>query len=558
MSAPNRTETSIECPEMFANGLHQVSGGGFCYLGSEDEAVEHLLKELVPEYIDAVRSVLQFDGFSLYNCLGTEQLSTPDYRHSESSADKPNISTMLHEKASQRLFDVKSEGNNEGLHGMSSATKDLPDTYEDYLVDAEYLECVPDMNSVPGKGNSIGYLNLDHQCGDLGLSQCNVMKEGWCTSGKLVSEANKNSFLLHEMTVDEGVMVASKEDVILASASNPLTGVFNFRTKPRSRHMRRYKHTNSNYLSTFSVEDTKVLSSVPDMKEEVIVNVIRRKHKPAQRYTNRSAKSSRFLNRTCEYSAVSKDMIQTQISFRQCHREGLRPRVLIHSLGKKTYEGASTALLSALPLNEQSSMEKGNESKDSADSVSPNSDVDFDMELYSVESQETSSEGSFVSEAKTHKNNSSKRQRHLPWSLEEVLQLVDGVSEHGVGKWTEIKRMCFSSSPHRSAVDLKDKWRNLLRASCRHFESNKRAGRGKNCDTQHLPRDILHRVKDLSCIYPYPRERTFKVPQNVGFKANTANMSVQNCDNFMPISMTVKVESIEEESSHSDITKYVS
>lgn len=212
------------------------------------------------------------------------------------------------------------------------------------------------MNSVPGNGHSTGNFNLDHQCGDSGLNQCNVMKEGWSVSSKLVSEANKNSFF--KMTVDEGIIVASKEDVIATSASNPLTGVFNFRTKPRSRHMRRYKHTNSNYLSTFSVEDTDVLSSVPDMKEEVSVNV-RGKRKPAQRYTNRSiARSSRFPNRTCEYSAVSKDMIRPTTSYRQCHREGLRPRVLIHGLGTKTHEGASAGVLSGLPLDKQSIVEK--------------------------------------------------------------------------------------------------------------------------------------------------------------------------------------------------------
>lgn len=213
------------------------------------------------------------------------------------------------------------------------------------------------MNSFPGKGHSTGKFNLDHQCGDSGLNQCNVIKEGWCASSKLVAEADKNSFF--KMTVDEGIMVASKEDATSTSASNPLTGVFNFRTKPRSRHMTRDKHTNSNYLSRFSAEDTDVLSSVPDMKEKVIVNVIRGKHKPAQRYTNRSiAKSSRVPNRTCEYSAVSKDMIRPTISFRQCHREGLRPRLLIHGLAMNTHEGASTGVLSGPPLDEQSSMGK--------------------------------------------------------------------------------------------------------------------------------------------------------------------------------------------------------
>ena len=64
----------------------QVSGGGFYNLGSEDEAVEHLLTELVPEYIDAVRNVLQFDAFGLYNCFGSGPLPLPDNRHPESAA----------------------------------------------------------------------------------------------------------------------------------------------------------------------------------------------------------------------------------------------------------------------------------------------------------------------------------------------------------------------------------------------------------------------------------------------------------------------------------------
>ncbi|XP_017232756.1 uncharacterized protein LOC108206849 isoform X3 [Daucus carota subsp. sativus] len=544
VTAPNRMGTLKESSEVIVRGLHQVSGGGFYNLGSEDEAVEHLLTELVPEYIDAVRNVLQFDAFGLYNCFGSGPLPLPDNRHPESAADKPNISNMLHEKATQKqkttqLSIVKSEGNSEGHHTMSSTTNDLPDTYEDYLLDAEYLECGTDMNPVPSRGHSTENLHLDQQCKDSSLSHCNVMYEGWCTSSKLVSEANENSFSPNKMTVDERISVSSEEDMILTSASNPLTGVFNFRTKPRSRHMRRYRHTNSNYLKTFSVEDTCFSSSVPDMKEKVIVNVVRGKYKPAQqRYTSRSiAKSSRFSSRTCEYSAVSKDMIRPKKSVRQCPREGLRPRVLIHGSGKKNSEAASTGVLSGVPL-EQRSMEKGNEFEDSADSVSAGSDVDFNIGLCSVESQETSSEGSFLSAAKTHKSNNSKRQRHIPWSHEEVLQLVNGVSKHGVGKWTDIKKVSFPLSPHRSAVDLKDKWRNLVRASCRFSERKKRVGKGKYWETQYLPDDILHRVKELSCIYPYPRERNFKVSQNVGF---SANVSVQNCDKFMPFSMTLKV-----------------
>lgn len=85
-----------------------------------------------------------------------------------------------------------------------------------------------------------------------------------------------------------------------------------------------------------------------------------------------------------------------------------------------------------------------------------------------------------------------RKRRHITWSGPEVLKLVEGVAQCGVGKWREIKCLFFSASHNRSAVDLKvivvllflnlliiyiiwsamflgfqDKWRNLLRASYR-------------------------------------------------------------------------------------------
>lgn len=41
------------------------------------------------------------------------------------------------------------------------------------------------------------------------------------------------------------------------------------------------------------------------------------------------------------------------------------------------------------------------------------------------------------------------------WTLSEVIKLVDGVSEYGVGRWTEIKRLLFSSSGYRTPIDLR-------------------------------------------------------------------------------------------------------
>ncbi|KAF7843580.1 Telomere repeat-binding protein 6 [Senna tora] len=58
-----------------------------------------------------------------------------------------------------------------------------------------------------------------------------------------------------------------------------------------------------------------------------------------------------------------------------------------------------------------------------------------------------------------------RRKHHRAWTLVEVMKLVEGVSRCGAGKWSEIKRLAFASYSHRTSVDLKDKWRNLLKAS---------------------------------------------------------------------------------------------
>ena len=43
---------------------------------------------------------------------------------------------------------------------------------------------------------------------------------------------------------------------------------------------------------------------------------------------------------------------------------------------------------------------------------------------------------------------------------------MDGVEQcGGAGRWQEIKRLEYHALTQRSAVDLKDKWRNLLRVA---------------------------------------------------------------------------------------------
>ena len=50
-------------------------------------------------------------------------------------------------------------------------------------------------------------------------------------------------------------------------------------------------------------------------------------------------------------------------------------------------------------------------------------------------------------------------------TVEETEALVVGVERCGGGKWADIKKLGFTVIAQRSPVDLKDKWRNLMRVA---------------------------------------------------------------------------------------------
>lgn len=97
-----------------------------------------------------------------------------------------------------------------------------------------------------------------------------------------------------------------------------------------------------------------------------------------------------------------------------------------------------------------------------------------------------------------------KRKHHRAWTLSEVQKLVDGVARFGVGKWSEIRRLSFASYSYRTSVDLKDKWRNLIRASQTQLfpEKDGVCPRKINPSIIPIPPDILLRVKELAELQP--------------------------------------------------------
>ncbi|KAK4281499.1 hypothetical protein QN277_012981 [Acacia crassicarpa] len=128
---------------------------------------------------------------------------------------------------------------------------------------------------------------------------------------------------------------------------------------------------------------------------------------------------------------------------------------------------------------------------------------------YDEESNASESEDECATPKRYRKDDRRKHQRM--WTLCEVIKLVDGISEYGVGRWTDIKRVLFSSSSYRTPIDLRDKWRNLLRASsAQKFNNREIEQKQQQHALRSLPSTVLHRVHELAKIHPYPRERYSK------------------------------------------------
>ncbi|KAL2610146.1 hypothetical protein R1flu_028719 [Riccia fluitans] len=101
-------------------------------------------------------------------------------------------------------------------------------------------------------------------------------------------------------------------------------------------------------------------------------------------------------------------------------------------------------------------------------------------------------------------NGGTRRKHHRPWTLREVLTLVEGVARCGGGKWADIKKLAFSNVSYRTAVDLKDKWRNLLRASRAQLHPPKQGEIRRKQFSAAIPSQLLARVRELAALNNQP------------------------------------------------------
>lgn len=82
-------------------------------------------------------------------------------------------------------------------------------------------------------------------------------------------------------------------------------------------------------------------------------------------------------------------------------------------------------------------------------------EVDEDMETENIDSSGNSSDDNNNIGLPTMQGGGLRRKHHRAWTLSEVTQLVEGVAKYGAGKWSEIKKLSFSSHSYRTPVDLK-------------------------------------------------------------------------------------------------------
>lgn len=78
----------------------------------------------------------------------------------------------------------------------------------------------------------------------------------------------------------------------------------------------------------------------------------------------------------------------------------------------------------------------------------------LEIEYSPAKSREEISDDECVLTRSTQKG--SKQIKHYTsWTSPEVMKLIEGVSQCGVGRWSAMKRLLFSSCSHRTAVDIK-------------------------------------------------------------------------------------------------------
>ncbi|XP_055836093.1 uncharacterized protein LOC129904560 isoform X2 [Solanum dulcamara] len=533
---PNeRTKSSQREPE-------QVVGAASVYFASEEEAigVEQLLAE--PEYGDIVDTLLDFNtcAFSVPESYIKEFSALESaVRNSDHDAFQKRLSEE--DKTKEKFLDGLSNGYNENYCSISC---------EDYLLDIELEEETPTLDDVTRDVSCIGNVNLENKLADSEQRNCGVhvlklsdastssdhdavlldkfedmstdkllevfrkmfghqtsaADKQWLESHMIFGlenqEMSDKNFNFPKSSLDssenQGVKVPLACENLL-TASTAFASIFNFRTKPRVQHVKRREHIQWNSFKCLSSAAGEIQLDSPDKWD---------------------SKESAEENAKCDGTklGISEQYLKCKPSRagfgRRYYHRGAQ--VSSQGLAKRNFQVGCIQIPPGLPIEDRLIRREGHLSKDCRANRAYNGNIhsaeaqDDPSGTLSDQSSDNSSEDDWTIGSETRGTNQD-RKHNKYWSTPEVLKLVEGVSKYGVGRWSDIKRMFFQSSAHRSPADLKDKWRNLLRASSRRLQSRRGVDAKKRHGVPWIPHDLLSRVRELAVIYPYSRKHRSRI-----------------------------------------------
>ncbi|KAK9280341.1 hypothetical protein L1049_014029 [Liquidambar formosana] len=551
--------TSDEGENMFTYKLEEVEGDGSFFPSSEDEVLglEHLLAE--PRCNEnMVESLLGFDTFDPQKCFNSEDFSHA-VEYDQMKIDSGVLDSKLtqdDEKTKLEFIDGLSQGTEEGfLHKANG----LPSSCEDYLLGTKFADEVSKLDFGTCEGSCLGKVGLESYSSGFNGRDCGakISKLSTASIPMLGSICEENSFSLENMTIYElheafgnifgretlvedkqwlkrrilfglqnlveldngsnflecGVISNENEDKTIFSSSNEFSrrasssfiGVLNNIPMPKDQHFKRKR------IAGCASEIGEDGFGLLDPEEKGAVSVSQKRlRKPPRRFIEESLdQQSRYQNRKYGNSyKSSKDKFHHIRSHIQHSQKGIGATPLVCQ--EESFKGACIQVPFGPPIQKGHSKKNAfleHESKDCEDSKLLVSNGKSDREHFLSKSQDDMSEDDCITRIGKDRV---RRKHHRLWTDSEVMKLIEGVSQYGVGRWTEIKRLLFSSSTHRTSVDLKDKWRNLLRASCTKLQSTREVEQGRKQGSHQMHQSVLRRVRELALLYPYPRERKSK------------------------------------------------
>ncbi|KAK3408730.1 uncharacterized protein LOC104421640 isoform X1 [Eucalyptus grandis] len=227
----------------------------------------------------------------------------------------------------------------------------------------------------------------------------------------------------------------------------------------------------------------------------------KRVHKPPRRYIEESSEfKSRSHPRRSSVSVKSpKNKVVDAKIHKQCEEEVNETAGSGNQIG--SFDGACIQVPFGLPVEEEQA--KGNTLclRQDSDICPKTEHAAIPSEISDLPCPSAKSQ-TIVKDERVIRSNMQKgrrrRKHHMPWTLTEVMKLIEGVSHLGVGRWSKIKRLLFSSSKHRTSVDLKDKWRNLVKASCTQLRKKRKGLQVRKQLSHQAPESVLCRVKELA------------------------------------------------------------